>query len=218
MRVAVIGSGISGLGSAWLLSRNHEVHLFEKRDRLGGHTHTVVHDVAGRELSLDTGFIVYNETHLSQLLTACSTELGVETQAERHVVLGELCRPRYRVRRRTACAGSSPQPSLLLSADLSEDARRRRPFRAARSSRPRGAGDPHATIARFPRRRTVFGELRPLLPHAHDLGHLVSGTELAATTRAIRCCASSTITDCSRSPASPSGGRWSAAAAATSGR
>ena len=52
MRIVVIGSGISGLGSAWLLSRKHEVHLFEKRDRLGGHTHTVVHDLAGRALFL----------------------------------------------------------------------------------------------------------------------------------------------------------------------
>ena len=43
MRIAVIGSGIAGLGSAWLLSREHEVVLFEENDRLGGHTDT--HDV-----------------------------------------------------------------------------------------------------------------------------------------------------------------------------
>ena len=58
MKIAVVGSGISGLAAAWLLDRRHEVHLFEKRVRLGGHTHTVVHDLDGRALPLVTGFIV----------------------------------------------------------------------------------------------------------------------------------------------------------------
>lgn len=60
MRIAVIGSGISGLATAWLLGGDHEVHLFEKRDRLGGHTHTVRHEADGRALALDTGFLVFN--------------------------------------------------------------------------------------------------------------------------------------------------------------
>ena len=60
MRVAVIGSGISGLAAAWLLDRKYEVHLFEKQTRLGGHTHTVLHREPGAELALDTGFIVFN--------------------------------------------------------------------------------------------------------------------------------------------------------------
>jgi predicted NAD/FAD-binding protein len=79
MKVAVVGSGISGLGAAWLLDRKHDVHLFEKRSRLGGHTHTVVHDLDGRGLPLDTGFIVYNEKTYP-LLTRLVNELSVETQ------------------------------------------------------------------------------------------------------------------------------------------
>ncbi len=48
MRIAVVGSGISGLASAWLLAgADHEVHLLERRERLGGHTHTVTVDLAG---------------------------------------------------------------------------------------------------------------------------------------------------------------------------
>lgn len=80
MKIAVVGSGISGLGSAWLLSRRHEVHLFETRTRLGGHTHTVVHTVDGRSLALDTGFIVYNETTYP-LLTRLFDSIDLETQA-----------------------------------------------------------------------------------------------------------------------------------------
>jgi predicted NAD/FAD-binding protein len=79
MRIAVVGSGISGLGAAWLLNRKHDVHVFEKRLRLGGHTHTVAHDLNGRDLLLDTGFIVYNETTYP-LLTRLFNELSVETQ------------------------------------------------------------------------------------------------------------------------------------------
>lgn len=60
-RVAVIGSGISGLLSAYLLSRRYRVSLFEARDRLGGHAHTVDAQVDGRTLAVDTGFIVFND-------------------------------------------------------------------------------------------------------------------------------------------------------------
>jgi predicted NAD/FAD-binding protein len=80
MRIAVVGSGISGLAAAWLLNRRHEVHVFEVRTRLGGHTHTVVHEVEGRRLHLDTGFIVYNEATYPNL-TRVFAELGVATRA-----------------------------------------------------------------------------------------------------------------------------------------
>jgi uncharacterized protein len=79
MRVAVIGSGIAGLASAWLLSRNHDVTLFEANDYPGGHTHT--HDIRldGRDYRVDTGFIVHNRAHYP-LLSALFDELGVATQ------------------------------------------------------------------------------------------------------------------------------------------
>ena len=68
MRIAVIGAGISGLGAAWLLGREHDVTLFEKQDRIGGHSHTV--NVAfGNDLQpVDTGFIVYNELNYPNLV------------------------------------------------------------------------------------------------------------------------------------------------------
>ena len=78
-RIAVVGSGIAGLATAWLLSRQHEVVLFEASDYLGGHTHT--HDIEfdGEHYAVDSGFIVFNEAHYP-LLTAMFTELGVESQ------------------------------------------------------------------------------------------------------------------------------------------
>jgi len=79
MRIAVIGSGIAGLASAWLLSRKHTVTLFEANGYPGGHTHT--HDIRldGREYTVDTGFIVHNRAHYP-LLSALFDELGVATQ------------------------------------------------------------------------------------------------------------------------------------------
>jgi predicted NAD/FAD-binding protein len=56
MKIVVIGSGVAGLGAAYLLSRAHDVELFEKDDRAGGHVNTVEHNGLG----LDTGFIVHN--------------------------------------------------------------------------------------------------------------------------------------------------------------
>jgi len=60
MKIAVVGSGISGLCSAWLLSREHEVVLFEAQDRLGGHTHTHSVQWDGIDYAIDSGFIVFN--------------------------------------------------------------------------------------------------------------------------------------------------------------
>jgi predicted NAD/FAD-binding protein len=75
MKVAVIGSGVSGLGAAYLLARAHEVEVFEQDARAGGHTRTVRHD----GLSLDLGFLVHNERNYP-LLTRLFRELGVATQ------------------------------------------------------------------------------------------------------------------------------------------
>ncbi|MFP4635068.1 MAG: NAD(P)/FAD-dependent oxidoreductase [Nitriliruptoraceae bacterium] len=80
MRIVIIGTGISGLAAAWLLSARHEVHVLERESRVGGHTHTVaVPRPDGSRLPIDTGFIVYNEPTYP-LLTRLFDELGVATQ------------------------------------------------------------------------------------------------------------------------------------------
>lgn len=60
MRIAVIGGGISGMLSWYLLQRNYDVTLFEANDYLGGHTATVDVEVEGQKYAIDTGFIVFN--------------------------------------------------------------------------------------------------------------------------------------------------------------
>ena len=80
MRIAVVGSGIAGLASAWLLSRQYEVTLFEAGSYFGGHTHT--HDVEqhGRRYRIDSGFIVHNPSHYP-LLTRMFDQLGVASKS-----------------------------------------------------------------------------------------------------------------------------------------
>ena len=64
LRIAVIGTGVSGLAAAWLLNKYHEVTVFEKDQRLGGHCNTLDVEMNGPKgrltIPVDTGFIVYN--------------------------------------------------------------------------------------------------------------------------------------------------------------
>ncbi|WP_448211707.1 NAD(P)/FAD-dependent oxidoreductase [Colwellia sp. MEBiC06753] len=60
-KIAVIGSGIAGLTSAYLLSKKHQVTVFEKNNYIGGHTATIDVDYQGEQLAIDTGFIVFND-------------------------------------------------------------------------------------------------------------------------------------------------------------
>ena len=79
-RIAIVGAGISGLAAAYYLSRKYEVTVFERDQRLGGHTHTVIVPSSRGPLPVDTGFIVHNEKtypHFCRLMA----ELGVATQA-----------------------------------------------------------------------------------------------------------------------------------------
>lgn len=78
LSIAVVGSGISGSSAAWALRDVHDVTLYEKADRPGGHTATVNVDYDGRAISVDTGFIVYNEPNYPNL-KALFAELDVET-------------------------------------------------------------------------------------------------------------------------------------------
>lgn len=79
-RIAVIGAGISGLTTAWLLARRHEVELFEQAPRLGGHTHT--HEVPdpdapGGVVRLDSGFLVHNDRTYPRLVRLFD-EIGID--------------------------------------------------------------------------------------------------------------------------------------------
>lgn len=62
-KIAVIGSGISGLGSALILSEKHNVYLFEKDKKFGGHSNTVTINKENQQFKVDTGFIVYNDNN-----------------------------------------------------------------------------------------------------------------------------------------------------------
>ena len=79
MRIAVIGSGISGNAAAWALSAHNDVTVYERRDRPGGHSATVDIDYDGEQIAVDTGFIVYNQLNYPNL-TALFDHLGVATE------------------------------------------------------------------------------------------------------------------------------------------
>ena len=75
-RIAVVGTGISGLLTARLLCRSHDVTVYEGDSRIGGHTHTVDIEVAGEKRAVDTGFIVFNDKNYPGLVRMLS-QLGV---------------------------------------------------------------------------------------------------------------------------------------------
>ncbi|MCK6390257.1 MAG: FAD-dependent oxidoreductase [Azonexus sp.] len=77
-RIAVVGAGISGLASAWLLSSKYHVTLFEAGEYLGGHTNTVDVTLEGKTHPVDTGFLVFNERTYPNLI-AMFAHLGVES-------------------------------------------------------------------------------------------------------------------------------------------
>lgn len=79
-RIAIIGTGISGLGSAFLLNPQHEITVYEKEPRIGGHSRTVTVDYDGRAIPVDTGFIVFNRPNYPNL-TGLFTHLGVPSHA-----------------------------------------------------------------------------------------------------------------------------------------
>jgi len=77
--IAVIGSGISGMSAAWLLSQRHDVTVFEKNGRLGGHSNTVTVNSDAGPIPVDTGFIVFNDATYPNLI-ALFEHLGVATK------------------------------------------------------------------------------------------------------------------------------------------
>ena len=89
-RVAVIGAGVSGMAAAYLLSRKHEVWLFERENRLGGHTHTHEIETSRGVLPIDTGFIVHNDRTYPNLVRLFQ-KIGVARQAS-DMSFGVSCR------------------------------------------------------------------------------------------------------------------------------
>ncbi|MCA1804906.1 MAG: FAD-dependent oxidoreductase, partial [Xanthomonadaceae bacterium] len=78
-RIAVIGGGISGLASAWLLGSRHEVTLFERNHYVGGHSNTLTVEGSRGPVTVDTGFVVFNERNYPEL-TALFRHLDVASQ------------------------------------------------------------------------------------------------------------------------------------------
>ena len=82
MKIAIIGSGISGLSAAWYLHRQHRhaITLFEANDYIGGHTHTHIIPLDGQQYAVDTGFIVFNDRTYPNFI-ALLEQLQVPSQA-----------------------------------------------------------------------------------------------------------------------------------------
>jgi predicted NAD/FAD-binding protein len=79
MKIAVIGTGIAGMVAAYLLAPDHDLVIFEANDYIGGHTHTIDVQAAGRTYAVDTGFIVFNEPTYPNFVTLLK-RLGVTWQ------------------------------------------------------------------------------------------------------------------------------------------
>jgi len=82
MKIAIIGSGISGLTAAYLLHKDHDVRVFESADRIGGHTATKSVQDGKNQLNVDTGFIVFNDRTYPNFIRLMN-QLGVESQPTR---------------------------------------------------------------------------------------------------------------------------------------
>lgn len=80
MRIAIVGTGISGMVAAHLLHRDHEITVFEAADHVGGHTNTVEVTMEGRGYAIDTGFIVFNDWTYPNFI-ALLRKLGVASQS-----------------------------------------------------------------------------------------------------------------------------------------
>ena len=84
MKIAVIGSGISGLSAAYYLSQKHKVDLFEREDHFGGHSHTLDLNIDKKKIAVDIGFIVFNHETYPNLINFFK-EINVDTVSYTHL-------------------------------------------------------------------------------------------------------------------------------------
>ena len=113
LKIAVVGSGISGLASAYFLQQRHEVTLFEQDGRVGGHTNTVRVPAAGGEQAIDTGWIVYNGLNYPNL-SALFAQLRIETRPTAMSFAVSLGDGAYEWKGSDNLLGVFAQPSNLL--------------------------------------------------------------------------------------------------------
>jgi predicted NAD/FAD-binding protein len=79
MKIAIIGTGIAGMTTAWLLHREHDIAVFEANPAIGGHTNTVDVESGGRSYAVDTGFIVFNDWTYPNFIWLLE-QLGISSQ------------------------------------------------------------------------------------------------------------------------------------------
>jgi predicted NAD/FAD-binding protein len=77
-KIAIVGTGIAGLGASYLLHPHHDIVVYEMSERIGGHARTLTIDYDGTEIAVDTGFIVFNEPNYPHL-SAMFRHLGIAT-------------------------------------------------------------------------------------------------------------------------------------------
>ena len=206
----MIGSGIAGLGAAHALRRAHDVEVFERDGRAGGHANTVEVDRGdGSLLALDTGFLVHNR-HNYPLLTRLFGDLGVRTQ-DSDMSFGVSC---ARCRLEYSAVRLWTQPRTRGAAGHGAAAGRDRPLPDDGPARAGGA-----PRAQHPRRLRAHRGLLALLPRplrrAVRRGAVVTSPDQTLGFPPRTPSGSSRTTACSVSAAT-AGGRSPAAAAATS--
>ena len=113
LKIAVVGTGISGLSAAWLLSRRHDVTLYEQADRVGGHSNTVQVSMAGWTIPVDTGFIVFNRATYPNL-TAMFAHLKAPTKLSDMSFAASLDGGRFEYAAGTGLGGLFAQKHNLL--------------------------------------------------------------------------------------------------------